>query len=71
MKYWFNTTLISRNRLKLIMNTFIFYFFDLKNKILFNKTSYCIGITQIEEALVPRKYRMEITSHWNFISYNK
>ncbi len=63
IKYWFSIALVGRNWLRLIMNTFTFDFLDLKNKVLFNKTSYCIGITQMEEGLVPREYRMEITSH--------
>jgi hypothetical protein len=63
MKYWFRTTPIGRNWLRLIMNTFTFDFLDLKNKVLFNKTSYYIGIIQMEETLVPWEYKMEVTNH--------
>jgi hypothetical protein len=63
IKYWFSIAPIGRNWLSLVMNTFTFDFLDLKNKVLFNKTSCCIGITQMEEGLVPWEYGMEITSH--------
>jgi len=63
MKYWFRTTPIGRNWLRLIMNTLTFDFLDLKNKVLFNKTSHYIGIIQMEETLVPWEYEMEVTNH--------
>ncbi len=45
------------------MNTLTFDFLDLKNKVLFNKTNYSIGIIQMEEAFVPQEYEMEVTNH--------
>jgi hypothetical protein len=63
MKYGFSTTPIGQNQLRLIMNTLTFDFLDLKNKVLFNKTNYSIGIIQMEEAFVPQEYEMEVTNH--------
>ncbi len=44
---------------------------DLTNKVLSNKTIHGIGIIQMEEALVPWEYEMEVTSHKDSISYGK
>jgi hypothetical protein len=46
-------------------------FSDLINKVLSNKISRGVGITQIEESLVPWEYGMEIMRHRNPISYGK
>jgi hypothetical protein len=51
------------------MNKFTNDFPNLTNKVLSNKTSRGVGITQIEEALVPCEYEMEVTSHHDPISY--
>jgi hypothetical protein len=45
------------------VNTLTFDFPNLKDKVLSNKTRFDIGITQREEALVPWKYKMEVTGH--------
>ncbi len=46
-------------------------FLDLKDKVLFNKTSRGVGVTHMEEALVPWKYGMKMTSHRDSIFYGK
>jgi hypothetical protein len=44
---------------------------DLCKKMLSNKTSLGVGITIMEEALVPREYGMEVTSHMDPITCGK
>jgi hypothetical protein len=46
-------------------------FLDLCEKLLLNKTSQGVGITRMEEALVPCKYGMEVIGHMDPISYGK
>jgi hypothetical protein len=50
---WFSTTLIGQNQLWLIVDKFTMVFLDLKDKVLFTKTSKRVGITHVEEVLVP------------------
>jgi hypothetical protein len=50
---WFNITLIGQNQFWLIVDKFTMVFLDLKDKVLFNKTSRGVGVTHMEEALVP------------------
>jgi len=38
-------------------------FLNLKDKILFNKTSRRVSITCMEETLMPQEYGMELTGH--------
>jgi hypothetical protein len=39
--------------------------------MLSNKTNQGVGITRMEEALVPREYGMEVIGHMDPISYGK
>jgi hypothetical protein len=68
---WFTIVLIGWNHLQLSVDKFTIDFSDLINKFLSNKISCGIGITQIEESIVPWEYGMEIMRHWNPISYGK
>jgi hypothetical protein len=50
----------------------ITYFLVLKEKVLSNKTSWGVGITQVVEgAMVPWEYGMVVTGHWDPIFYKK
>jgi hypothetical protein len=42
-----------------------------KNIIFFNKITRGVGITQMEEALVPLWIWMEVIKNWDLISYGK
>jgi hypothetical protein len=53
------------------MDKLIADFLDLCKKMSLNNMGQCIGITQMEEALVPHEYGMEATSHNDPISYCK
>jgi len=54
------------------MDKLIFDFLDLKDKILPNKIVRNVGITWMEETLVPQEYLMEVTSvNQDLISYCK
>ncbi len=44
---------------------------DLCKKMLSNNTSVGVGITRMEEALVPHEYGMEVTCHMDPISCGK
>jgi hypothetical protein len=44
---------------------------DLCKKMLSNNTSVGVGITRMEEALVPHEYGMEVTCHMDPISRGK
>jgi hypothetical protein len=41
------------------------------DKVLSKKTKCSVGITQMEEMLVPCEYGMEVTNHHSPISYGK
>jgi hypothetical protein len=47
------------------VNTLTSNFLDLCEKILLNKIDQDVGITCMEEALVPQKYGMEVIGHKN------
>jgi hypothetical protein len=47
------------------------YFLDLCKKILLNKINQGVGITCMEEALVSKKYGMEVIGHEDPILYGK
>lgn len=51
------------NHLQLSVDKFTVDFSDFINKILSNKISWGVGITQIEDSLVPWEYGMEIMRH--------
>ncbi len=68
---WFIIAPIGRNQLKLIMNTLTFDFSSLKNKVLSNKIERGIGITHMEEALVPCEHGMDVIGHRYPIFYGK
>jgi len=51
------------------MDKFTNDFPNLTNKVLSNKTSWGVGITQMDEALVPCEHEMEVTGHQDPISY--
>jgi hypothetical protein len=53
------------------MNKIIVDFPSLCEKMLWNKTSRGVGITRMEEALVPCEYGMEVISCMDPISYGK
>jgi hypothetical protein len=46
-------------------------FLDLCEKMLSNKTWQGVGITRMEEPLVPCEYGMEVIGHMDPISYGK
>ncbi len=64
-------TPISHNQLHLIVNKLTSYFLDLCKKILLNKINQGVGITCMEEALVSKKYGMEVIGHEDPILYGK
>jgi hypothetical protein len=64
-------TPIGCNQFCFFVDKLIFYFLDLCEKVLSNKTCQGVGITHMEEALVPREYGMEIIGHKDLISYGK
>jgi hypothetical protein len=53
------------------MGKLIIDFIDLRNKVLSNKITWDIGITQMDEMFIRWEYGMEITSHMNLIFHNK
>jgi len=63
------TNLINHNELHFVVDKLIVNFLDLHQKILFNKMGQSVGSTQMEEAVVLRKYGMEVIAHMNPISY--
>ncbi len=68
---WFTITSIGGNQLCLIVNKLISDILNLKNKVRFNKISWGVGITHMEEALVSLRIWMEVSGHWDLISYGK
>jgi hypothetical protein len=52
---WFTTTFIGCNKLGLIVYNLTFNFLSLKEKVMSNKLGE-VGITCVEESLMPRKY---------------
>ncbi len=63
------TTPIGQNQLHVIMDKFSNDFSNLTNKVLSNKTKQGVGITRMEETLLPCEYKMEVTCHQDPISY--
>jgi hypothetical protein len=59
------------NQLRLIIDTLTSNFLSLKDKVLSNKTGRGIGVTRMEEALVPHEHDMEVISHHDPIAYGK
>jgi hypothetical protein len=55
----------------LIVDWLTFDFPSLKENIPTNKTGRGVGIFQMEEALVPHEYGMEMMNHQDLISYGK
>ncbi len=48
-----------------------YWFFRFKRKVLSNKMGHNVGITSMEEVLVPWEYRIEVMGHMDPISYGK
>jgi hypothetical protein len=68
---WFMSTPIGHNQFRITIDKLIFNFHDLCKKVLLNKMDLGVGITRMEEALIPWEYVMEVIGHMDPISYGK
>jgi len=68
---WFMSTPIGHNQFRITIDKLTFNFHDLCKKVLLNKTGQGVGITHMEEALIPQEYGMDVTCHMDPILYGK
>jgi hypothetical protein len=65
------STPIGHNQFRITIDELTFNFHDLCKKVLLNKTGQGVGITHMEEALIPQEYGMDVTCHMDPILYGK
>ena len=68
---WFTKGPVGRNKLASVTKSLCESIESLKDKRITNKTGRAVGITRMEEALVPRETGMEHTGHRDAKSYEK